>query len=116
MGKRTGLVLFLSLISLIVCAGGFRDGIYRAYITRDMDAWEKLLKDSPVIMITPADRYELAMAHYGFIGYCLEHEQKQRARPYMDFVEVVVSRLVKDFPDDPRYVALRGALYGFRFI
>jgi hypothetical protein len=81
-----------------------------------MDAWEKLLKDGPAIMITPADRYELAMAHYGFIGYCLDHEQKQRASPYMDLVEVIVNKLVKDFPDDPRYIALRGALYGFRFI
>ena len=110
--------LFVALLIFLADLGGtaqtFRQQIYRSYITGDMDGWEKLLQENTGKMKVEKDLYDYAMAHYGFIGYCIGRDQKQRARPWLDRVEVIADELVAKYPQDPRYYALRGALYGFR--
>lgn len=95
-------------------AGDFRKTIYQAYISGDMDSWERLLNSLQAPEMNVDDRYDFAMAHYGFIGYCMGRDEKKRARPYLAAVEVIADELLQTDPDDPRYLALRGALYGFR--
>lgn len=90
-----------------------RDKIYQAYIAGNMPAWETLLRGAPANP-PELELYEIAMAHYGFIGYCLGLGEKARARPYLDRVEGLTLRLLAMDPDNPRYLALQGALYGFR--
>lgn len=92
----------------------FNDKIYQAYITGDMNGWEKTLKENNPDELKPADLYDFAMAHYGFIGYCLGRDQKQRARPYLDKVELMADKLADLYPEQAEYIALRGALYGFQ--
>jgi tetratricopeptide (TPR) repeat protein len=81
-----------------------------------MDRWEKVLNTTNSSLLPEEALYEFAMAHYGFIGYCLSRDQKQRARPILDRVEVITEGLVKAHPEVGRYHALRGALYGFRIM
>jgi tetratricopeptide (TPR) repeat protein len=88
--------------------------VYAAYVAGNTDSWERILKDNREKQMSPAEEYEFAFAHYGFIGYCISREEKQRARPYLDHVEKMTNRLMELYPDDARYIALRGALYGFR--
>ncbi len=95
-------------------AGEFNDIIYRAYISGDIDSWEKSLKTIRAESLKIDERYDFAIAHYGFIGYCLSRDEKQRARPFLENVEVITENLLKIEPDNPRFIALRGALYGFR--
>jgi hypothetical protein len=111
------LIVFVFIFGLIVVsvdAQGFKEQIYRSYISGNIDLWETLLIDNKGKFITPADQYEYAMAHYGFIGYCLSRDQKQRARPFLESVENMANNLLQKYPDDARFLALRGALYGFR--
>jgi tetratricopeptide (TPR) repeat protein len=112
-----GRFLLFALMALFVgeaVAQSFTSDIYQAYISGDMDRWEKLMEKRSPEAVAANERYDLAMAHYGFIGYCMGRDQKQRARPYLDKVEMIADQLLAEFPDNPRYIALRGALYGFR--
>lgn len=106
--------LVLSWLPLVSAAGDFRKTIYQAYISGDMDSWERTLIRLQKTDMKIDDRYDFAMAHYGFIGYCMGRDEKKRARPFLDAVEVIADELLGTDPDDPRYLALRGALYGFR--
>lgn len=112
--RRIFLFFITAFISFAASGQNLREVFYRAYITGDMVLWEKLLTETDLLSMTPAIRYEFAMAHYGFIGYCLGRDQKQKARPFLDKVELLAEELLMDSPGDPRYLALRGALYGFR--
>jgi tetratricopeptide (TPR) repeat protein len=114
------LLLHLSFASRLspfasLSAQNLKDSIYTSYITGDMSSWERALINvkSPEKLGTPA-LYEVAMAHYGFIGYCLGRDEKSRARPYLDKAEELTTVLLAREPDDPRFLALRGALYGLR--
>ena len=107
---------FLIIIPAEAKTRSFRETIYEAYISGDMDLWERTLKERLTASLDPEGWYETAMACYGFIGYCLSREEKARARPYLDQAEEIAGKLLAENPQDPRFVALRGALYGFRFI
>lgn len=111
-----GGILFLTLISFFVNLNSqpYRKAIYQAYISDQMDLWEKSLQDQLSASLEIEKSYDLAMDCYGFIGYCIWKDQKERGRPYLDHAEQLAGTLLKKNPEDPRYVALRGALYGFR--
>jgi len=118
--RVSGIVLFLlcmaalSVFPSALPAQEFRKKMYQAYLSGDMDTWERSIKSLKAQEMKLDDRYSFAMLHYGLIGYCLGRDQKQRARPYLDQVEVIAGDLLKTDPDNPAYLALRGALYGFR--
>ena len=112
------LILGLSIFILqsSVFAQSFEQKIYRYYISGDINSWQKELEVPNPESLGQEDLYNLALAHYGFIGYCLGRDEKQRARPYLDRVEGYAEILLSRNPDEPKYVALRGALFGFRLI
>ena len=112
--RRIGLLFFTSFISITASGQNIREDIYHAYINGDMVLWEKLLTGIDPASLTPANRYDFAMAHYGLIGYCVGRDQKKKAKPYLEKAEVLAEELLGDSPGDPRYLALRGALYGLR--
>lgn len=97
-----------------VSAQTFQAEIYQAYISGNMDQWEKALQSYSPAKPTQYELYDLALAHYGFIGYCLGRDQKARAKPYLNQAEILTKGLLEIYPDNPRFIALRGALYGFR--
>ncbi|MCK9324637.1 MAG: hypothetical protein M0P69_03990 [Bacteroidales bacterium] len=115
--------LFLSIMILLLMpldssgannqSQTFQNRIYQAYITGNISTWEKLLETLPANP-TESELYEMAMAHYGYIGYCMGRDEKRRARPYLDRVEDLTDRLLEISPENPKYLALHGALFGFR--
>ncbi len=106
----------LSPFAFRLDAQSFQAEIYQAYITGNMDHWEKSLQGYSVKPSSPDALYDLTMAYYGFIGYCLGKDQKSRAKPYLNQAEIFVKELLGKYPDNPRFLALQGALYGFRLI
>lgn len=111
--------LIFSVFCITLCAGGvigqsFQEQLYTAYISGDMDSWERAMTVKSKSIKTDQDRFELALAYYGFIGYCLGTEQKKRARPYLDKGEELAEVLVSKHPEQADYLAVRGAYYGFR--
>jgi len=114
MNKFSVLVFVFCLVSYSAVAQSFNQKLYQSYISGDMDTWEKLLKTDQQNWASTEEQFEFAMAHYGFIGYCLGRDQKSRARPYLDRVEKITEDLLVKVPNDARFLALRGALYGFR--
>ncbi len=95
-------------------AQSFNDRVYRSYVTGNIDNWERLLKENQGRTPTVTDQYDHAMAHYGFIVYCIGRDQKKKAKPYLDYAEELLDGLLKTSPEDPRYLSLRGTLYGLR--
>ncbi|MCX6226769.1 MAG: hypothetical protein NTV01_18815 [Bacteroidia bacterium] len=70
--KSRALVIFiLMMIIYSVNAQSFNEQIYYAYLARDMNLWSKVMQDSEKKLNKPGEKYDFAMAHYGFIGYCL---------------------------------------------
>jgi tetratricopeptide (TPR) repeat protein len=114
MKRLSILVIVFSLVSYSGISQDFNQKIFQFYISGDMDSWENLLNANRQNWGSPDEQYEYAMAHYGFIGYCLGRDQKSRARPYLDRVEKITDDLLLKVPNDARVIALRGALYGFR--
>ncbi len=114
------LSLLMVTLSLLLAAlpvqaqSTFRSQIYTAYIGGDMNAWERALKSMPAKVADNEALYEYALAHYGFIGYCLGIDQKDRARSVQDKTEELAGELLNREPGDPRFHALRGAVYGFQ--
>ncbi len=108
------LLLFLPFVQL--GAQSIKEDTYRYYVANDWDSWEKLITGSQLNTLVASDQYDFAMAHYGFIAWCLGHDQKSRAKPYLEKVEQMTDDLLKRSPGDARFLALRGALFGFRLI
>lgn len=110
--------LYLSLLFLLSGSSGlaqtFRDQLYQYYISGQMNAWESLMNQKARQIHSEQDRYELALAYYGYIGYCLGSEQKDKARQYIEWGEKLADQLLEVRPGQPEYLALRGAYYGFR--
>ncbi len=111
---RAGIILLLSLFCYSLMAQDFNEKVYNLYIHGDMDSWEKLLNAGNWKVMERSDQYDFAMAHYGFIGYCIGSGQKARAKPYLEVVEQISEDLLIRIPDDPTYLSLRAGLYGFR--
>ena len=114
------LILISYLIFLILPAypgiaqNSFRSEIYSSYISGDMDRWERSMKGAADPGRNAEALYEYALAHYGFIGFCMAKDDKGKARDYLEKTRVLSARLIELRPADPRFVALEGALYGFQ--
>ncbi len=109
-----GLLIFFCLACLATEGQGLRDQVYRSYLAGNIDSWETILKDSSNAGNKPEEWYDFALLHYGYIGYCLSQDRKERVKPYLERAEKITGELVAEYPSDPRYLALRGALYGLR--
>lgn len=114
MKSRTLLIIIISVFPCLAGAQSFNDGIYHAYVVRDMNLWEQMLRDNRNRIKSPPEKYDFAMACYGFIGYCLGKDQEKRAQPFLETVDSLADCLLKTDPFKPEYLALRGAVYGFR--
>lgn len=115
--KMRYIAMFLLLVPFgQLGAQGMKEDLYRYYVANDWDSWEKLIAGGQWNTLPASDQYEFAMAHYGFIAWCLGHDQKVRAKPYLEKAELMTDDLLKRSPGDARFLALRGALFGFRLL
>ncbi len=116
--KRTStFVLFLTLTLInhsSFAQDSFRSKIYQSYIESDIKLWEETLNNPDYTFSSVEDRYEKAMAIYGFVGFCIDSEEKELAKTYLDQLLLICDQLLIENPDDPRFHALRGAGYGFQ--
>lgn len=109
------LTLFSALfLALTIQAQTFEQIIYQAYVRGDMDAWENEIQKQSRLNNTDYQSYQLAMACYGFIGYCVGSDQKKRAEPFLEQGEAICEKLIENHPQKAEYLALRGAFYGLR--
>lgn len=115
-----GLTMRIVIISLILCLlpdmsfsqDAFKSKIYQSYIQGNISEWGKILDNTPEPRNDVEKLYDYALVHYGFIGYCVAAELKDPGMKYLEKAMEMSDHLLQMRPDDPRFFALQGALYG----
>lgn len=123
MGVKKTWILLLIIGALPVAGyaqdsqSDFREKIYHAFIHGEMDLWEGTIEEMEhyyesrrrVTML-----YDLLLARYGFIAFCLDLDEKSKARHHLEKGGDELERLLL-YPDyTSRAKALEGAFLGFR--
>jgi len=115
--RKVLLLLLLLGWSLSVNAQrSFQHDIYQSYVHQHVDQWERALNDQAYSFLKIHEQYDRAHALYGFVGLCIDKDQKKRGRPYLDELVEITDKLLDHQPNNPRYLALKGATYGLQMI
>jgi hypothetical protein len=95
----------------------FQDRIYNAFITGQIQPWERTLTEMERWYRQhpgPSMLYDLLLARYGYIAMALGEENNQEARTHLDKAEIELQELFKYTPYQSQAYALQGAFLGFR--
>ena len=94
----------------------YREPIYLAYIQGDMSRWEAIIRlmEERSDDITDEERKELVGYYYGYIGFLLGTDQKDKAQGYITKGEKHLNALLKSAPNDVTALAYKGSFIGFR--
>ena len=94
----------------------YREPIYLAYIQGDMSRWEAIIRlmEERSDDITDEERKELVGYYYGYIGFLLGTDQKDKAQDYINKGEKHLNALLKSAPNDVTALAYKGSFIGFR--
>ena len=112
--KRIVIMTLLLAVSLFKLSAQYKHDIYNAYINSNMDAWKTLidvleLKDDK----SDALLLELINYQYGYIGFCIENDDKKQAKSYLKLAENNLERLEKSSFNPSSIHAYKSAFYGF---
>ena len=108
------IILFFIISATDMNASG-RSEVYHAYISNNMELWEKVmnrmnsLKDKNNDLIL-----ELVNYQYGYIGYCLRFDRKDDAMEYLDLLQENIDLLEKRNFRLSTINAYKSAICGFR--
>ncbi len=113
--KKYILIIFFLTWGFQSLTASYRQDIYKAYITGDMELWKKVLdrmesqQNSEETFLT-----ELVNFQYGYIGWCIGNKNFRTAGDYLDKAEKIIGILEKSKKHESLVQAYRSAFYGFR--
>lgn len=95
----------------------FESRLYQAFISGNMDEWNKVLVELDVLVSrkpTPANRFKLLHAQYGYIGYLLGLNQTGKAKELIDKAEKQADILagIPNYQSSAK--AIQGALLAYQ--
>lgn len=94
----------------------FKSRIYNSYIKGEMEGWKETITQMEQVYKSKGNEeflYELLMAQYGYIGFCLKEEYKKEASKLLDKARINLEILKQKDPDNAEYLALEGAFLGY---
>jgi len=94
----------------------FRTRVYNSYVEGRMNDWKTVLNEmEQVYERTGSDEmlYELLMAQYGYIGFCLKEEKKKEASILLGKARANLEILRLENPGNAEFLALEGAFLGY---
>src|SRR5210317_2213340 len=99
-------VIILMAFILVVSDGvkgqdKFNDEIHQSYIRGDISNWSKLIDRTPEPRNNKEEMYEYALAHYGFVGYCVYMKDRKIGRIYQKKGMDLADKLLEFDNDDP---------------
>lgn len=112
--KRITIAILLIAFSFFKLSAQYKQDVYNAFINSNMDAW-KILIDELERKQDKSDAFllELINYQYGYIGFCMENDDKKQAKEYLKLAENNLEKLEKSSLY-PSYVqAYKSAFYGF---
>ena len=95
------------------CQSSIQTEVYQAFVTRNINTWENILQQHNKPS-SQEDRYDRAMAIYGFLGLCADEKQKKRGKPYLEELLSISDGLLSENPSQPKYMALGAATLGLQ--
>ncbi len=90
---------------------------YAAYISGEMEHWKQNMDDMEERYYSSRSNellYDLTIAQYGYIAYCMSTKKKQQAKEYVHKAEKNADKMLSYNNDWARAHALKGAIYGFK--
>jgi len=120
--KTKYLVILLSVFLLSGSAAGaqdipdFRSRIYTSYAKGDMSDWKNVIAEMEKLHGETGSSqllYELLMAQYGYIGFCINENKKREATRLLGKAQNNLEILLSGKPGNAVLMALEGALMGY---
>jgi tetratricopeptide (TPR) repeat protein len=91
--------------------------LYTSYVAGNMAAWEDPMTqmEKQAAVAKDADLlHALLLAEYGYIGYCINNDQEEKAEKYIEKAEDHIDQLLQFNKNWAAVYAVKAALYGFR--
>lgn len=115
MERSKYILTFILLILASDLVSASSSGIYKAYISSDMDRWKVIMDD----FHRKSDKsnveiLELVNYIYGYVGWCMGNNNQKKAGEYIRTAEDYLSRLEKAGYQPSMVHAYRSAFFGFR--
>ncbi|MFC2129344.1 tetratricopeptide repeat protein [Bacteroidota bacterium] len=114
MGKR--IILFILLCSFFIGISAQNAKLYDAYISNQMDIWKTEMDRMEQDYLTEKNidnLFDLTLAQYGYIAYCMSMDQKKMATDYVEKAKQNAETMLEYDSKWARAHATRGAIYGF---
>ena len=95
----------------------FNQELYRLYISNRMIDWEGPIQKTVTQARLDEDRdlmFDLLLAEYGFIGYCISRDHMDKARKWVEDADALADKLISLDPSRAAVYAIKAAIYGFR--
>lgn len=114
-GTKYKVMVFLLLLFAAKHATGNNPEIYAAFITGDMQRWQKMIdrmdleKENNAAVLA-----ELVNYQYGFIGWCVGNKKYDDARKYLERAYGNLEALAKVKGYESLVYAYQSAFYGYR--
>lgn len=112
--KRFTIIIMLLAFSFSAISAQYKLGVYNAYINNQMDNWKSII-DKMELQQKKTDEFllELINYQYGYIGWCLNNNEKKQAKKYLKLGENNIDKLDKTSLY-PSYVkSYKSALLGY---
>jgi tetratricopeptide (TPR) repeat protein len=92
-----------------------RDRVYQAYVSNQMDNWDRVIVEMKKrqTQLTDIQQLELINYYYGYIGWAIEEGMDRKAKAYISEADELIEGLLTENPDMPELYAYKGALIGF---
>jgi len=92
----------------------FRAEVYRSYIDSDIESWEFAISQAEYSSAVGqvGFSYHYALACYGLAGHYIGKGSEDKAEIYLDKAISATDGLLEVKPNESKFLALRGALYG----
>lgn len=112
--KRFTVIALLLAFSFFTLSAQYKKDIYTCYINSNMVGWKMVIDELERTQDkSDALLLELINYQYGYIGFCMENNNKNQAKTYLKLAENNLEKLDKSGLN-PSYVhAYRSAFYGF---
>lgn len=114
---RMILLIQLFLFTSFAFVQGQNGEFYTDYISGEMDHWKSKM-DKMELAYNADGSYELlfdlTIAQYGYIAWCMSTGEKQKAKEYVQKAEKNADKMLQYDIDWARAHALKGAIYGFK--
>lgn len=114
---RKILLIQFFLFTAFVMMHGQNSEFYSAYISGEMDHWKRTM-DAMEERYNSGRSYELlydlTIAQYGYIAYCMSTKEKKKAKEYVRKAEKNADNMLSHNNDWARVHAVKGAIYGFK--